>query len=55
MTQTLKLPAVSIGIPVALEVRAADQADPFRLTTRSTNLVSYVDDLVFYEDDIVEY
>ena len=55
MTQTLKLPAVSVGEPASLEVKGANETDPLKLSAPTTNLISYVDDLVFYEDEIVEY
>jgi hypothetical protein len=56
MSQILKLPALSVGNPVAVIIGSPDSTvDPFQLTAATTNLVSYVDDLVFQDDEIVEY
>lgn len=56
MSQMLKLPALNVGTPVAVVIGSPDSTvDPFQLQAATTNLVSYVDDLVFYNDEIVEY
>lgn len=56
MSQMLKLPALNVGTPVAVVIGSPDSTvDPFQLQAAMTNLVSYVDDLVFYNDEIVEY
>jgi len=53
MTQTLRVPIIQLGASGA--TFTLDASNAITLAFQTTNLVSYVDDLVFYEDEIVEY
>ena len=53
MTQTLRIPLIQLGSAGA--VLSVDASNAITFAFQTTNLVSYVDDLVFYEDEIVEY